>query len=239
MAELALIGSIAGRGNLPSPLAGSGLQAVWSANRTLDRRWMAELTRADAQRLTGLRPLEIVGLELFLTELVTRVWATNWTIQDRRRQQTDVERVMRNSLNGLARVRREVLMLMVRHWQGPSAEVVSRLDRFRRRCERWTDLLIAGAASRHGVWDFAVETERAKDFGEESWSRVAGEANPVSLLVSAGLRVMFGTPFPKGCCRHDCFAELIAAILATMPPSAFQDDGSLKPAGEWVTGGGL
>lgn len=239
LAELALLGSIAGRGNLTSPLSGPGLQAVWSANRTLHRRWMAELTRIDSQRPTGLRPLEVVGLELFLTELLTRVWATNWTIQDRALHQTDVERVMRNSLNGLARVRKEVLMLMVRHWQGPSAELVSRLDRFRRRCERWTDLLIAGPASQQGVWDFAVETERAKDFGEESWSRVAGEANPVSLLVSAGLRVMFGTPFPKGCCQHDCFAELIAATLATLPATAFHEDGTLKPAGEWVADGGL
>lgn len=236
LAELALIGSIAGRGNMTSPLTGPVLQSVWTASRNLHRRWMAELARTDSQRPTGLRPLELVGLELFLTELVMRVWATNWTIQDRAQQQTDIERVMRNSLNGLSRVRREVLMLMVKHWQGPSSELVSRLDRFRRRCERWTDLLIAGPAGRHGVWNFAVETGRAKDFGQESWSRSAGEANPVSLLVSAGLRVMFGTPFPKGCCQHDGFGELIGAILSTLPATAFHEDGSLKPAGEWVMG---
>lgn len=234
LAELALLGSISGRWTAPLSLPGSALQSFWSVNRNLQRRWTLELGRTANHRPAGLRPLELVGLELFLTELLTRVWATNWTIGDRSRHQADVERLMRNTVNGLARVRREVLMRMVDHWQGESAELVSRLDRFRRRCERWTDLLIAGPASVHGVWDFAVESDRARDFGRESWSRSAGEANPVSLLVSAGLRVMFGTPFPKGCCQHDNFGELRGAVLSALPPAAFHDDGTLKPAADWM-----
>lgn len=235
MAELALIGSISGRSVRSDavPPLGPIVQSFWSASRALQQRWLAELTGVDEKLASGSADFETVTLELFLTELLTRVWATHWTILDRAHGQIDAERLLRNTLSGMGRVRREVLLLMVKNWQGPSAELVSRLDRFRRRCERWTDLLIAGPASVHGVWDFAVELERAQDFGLESWSRSAGETSPASLLVSAGLRVMFGTPFPTKCCQHAAFARLMSAALSTLPAAAFHDDGTLKPAGEW------
>lgn len=234
--ELALIGSVAGRADAAlRPVIGDlSLRQFWNANRTLQHHWINEL-RSVTGRLsekTG-DGFERITLEIFLTDLITRVWATNWTISDRLLGQRDVERVMLNSLQGLSRVRREVLLLMVRNWRGPGEERVSRLDRFRRRSERWADLLIASPAAEHGVWDFAVEIDRARDFGEEDWSRRAGAANPVSLLVSAGLRVMFGTPWPRGCCVSEPFGDLLSAIPATLPPQAFAADGSLRPVWDW------
>lgn len=234
--ELALIGSIAGRADasLRPVVVDEALRQFWSANRKLQNQWIHELRSATGQLSDSAADnFERIALELFLTELLTRVWATNWTISDRLLGRRDVERVMSNSLQGLSRVRRDVLLLMVRNWRGPAEDCVSRLDRFRRRSERWADLLIASPAAEHDVWDFAVEIDRARDFGEEDWSRRAGAANPVSLLVSAGLRVMFGTSWPRGCCTSEPFAELLSAIPVTLPPQAFAADGSLRPVWDW------
>lgn len=238
LAELALVGSIFGRTDAArSPQALSPiLRPFWSASRTLQQGWMSELSQLRTDISPEMERFERVSLELFLTELVTRVWATNWTIIDRAQGDRDAERILSNTLQGLGRIRREVLLLMVRNWHEASSELVSRLDRFRRRSERWTDLLISGPASAYGVWDFAVDPVRARDFGRDSWTRTAGEANAASLLVSAGLRVMFGTPWPLNCCRQESFATLMTAILSTLPSTAFHEDGTLKPAKGWADG---
>jgi hypothetical protein len=236
LAELALVGSIFGRADssLLPPSLGPILRRFWLASRTLQQSWLGELSRLRTELSPETERFERIALELFLTELLTRVWGTNWTIADRVRKQQDAERILGNVLQGLGRVRREVLMLMVRNWQDDPTDLISRLDRFRRRSERWTDLLIAGPASIYGTWEFAVDEDRARDFGGENWSRFGGEADPASLLISAGLRVMFGTPWPPGCCRAEPFAALASAILATLPESAFGEDGTLKPAKEWL-----
>lgn len=238
LAELALVGSVTGRTAwvLQPQRLGAAMRSFWSASRKLQTGWQRELTLVPEDLSESPASFERVALEIQLTELLTRIWATNWTIADRAQDQRDVERIMSNILHGMGRIRRDVLLLMVRNWQGTSVELVSRLDRFRRRSERWTDLLIAGPASLHGVWDFAVEPERARDFGSDSWSKDTSSANPASLLVSAGLRVMFGSPWPLGCCRHDLFGELLTSIRSTLPAEAFKSDGELRPAWEWQAG---
>jgi hypothetical protein len=47
---------------------------------------------------------------------------------------------------------------------------------------------------------------------------------------------MFGNPWPIGCCRGKPFADMLSAILTSLPPAAFHADGTLKPAGEWQVG---
>lgn len=238
IAELALLGSVLGRepGAGQRSVTGPALRQFWSANRALQHRWMSELSAVSTDSLTETEGFERIALELFLVEMLTRIWATNWTIADRTQGHRDIERILGNSIRGLDRVRREVLLLMVKNWRGSGTEMISRLDRFRRRSERWTDLLISGPAAAYGVWEFAVEVERAQDFGLESWSSAAGMSNPASLLVSAGLRVMFGTPWPLGCCRRKCFSEMLSAVILSLPPEALHDDGTLKPASDWQPG---
>ncbi len=238
LAELALVGSISGRTEwiLHPQSIGFTLRQFWSASRKLQSGWQKDLAQIHEDVTQDSPGFERVALEVLLTELLTRVWATNWTIADRAQECRDVERIVSNTLHGMGHIRREILLLMVRNWQGMTAELVSRLDRFRRRSERWTDLLIAGPASVHGVWDFAVELERARDFGAEAWAKDAASANPASLLISAGLRVMFGSPWPLGCCRGEHFGDLLTAIRSTLPSEAFHEDGHLRPAWEWPAG---
>jgi len=233
---LALLGSLCGRSieTLSHAALGPVIQQFWVAHRTMQHAWMSGLKDLSGDLKAGDDRLERIALEMFLTELLTRVWFSTWTAMDHLHEQRDVERIAGNLLSGTDRVRREVLLLMVTHWQGPVAESISRLDRFRRRSERWTDLLIAGPAAQHQVWQFAQDTSRARDFGMDSWSGTSAEANPTALLVSAGLRVMFGTPWPRGCCESQPFADMLAAILASLPPHAFTTDGHLRPVWDWA-----
>ncbi len=238
LAELALLGSITGRSiqDFPHEALGPILRQFWSAQRALQFRWLADLKNITPSVDVECETLERIGLELFLVEMATRVWVTTWSARDRQYGRGDVERLALNMLLGLERVRREVLMAMVTYWDGPAAETISRLDRFRRRSERWTDLLIAGPAMQHDMWQFAQDAVRSRDFGVENWGKPAGGVNPASLLVSAGLRVMFGTPWPRGCCTSAPFGDLVAAIISSLPPQAFDAAGSLQPVWSWKAG---
>ena len=235
LAELALVGAMSGRLVQPfqPPMLGSALRQFWASSRRMQSGWQKQLAGLPEDLSLDFDKFERVALEVFLAELLTRVWATNWTIGDRAQGLTDVERILTNTLLGLEHVRKEVLLLMVRQWQGPTTEMISRIDRFRRRSERWADLLIAGPASVHGVWEFAVEPQRAQDFGAETWTSTTSVGTAASLLVSAGLRVMFGSPWPQGCCQDALFGEMLSAVYSTLPAEAFREDGTLLPTWEW------
>ncbi|MFO0916781.1 MAG: hypothetical protein U0872_00495 [Planctomycetaceae bacterium] len=241
LAELAFVGTVWGRSSwVRQPqLFGEVLRLFWSSERRLQQQWLRQLMQVGKDFEGETQVFEQVAMELFVTDMVTRVWGTNWTIADRLQGNSDVEQIVVNSLSGLEKLRRDLLLLMVHRWESESNGVISRLDRFRRRAERWADLLIAGPASLHGVWDYAVEPRRSRDFGEETWQHETSSCNPVSLLVSAGLRVMYGTPWPANCCTATPFAELMRAIFMTLPEAAFQQNGRLKPAWEWCGSGGV
>ncbi len=235
LAELAFVGTVWGRSAwVRQPqLFGEVLRLFWSSERRLQQEWLRQLMQVDKNFEQEAKIFEQVAMELFVTDLVTRVWGTNWTIADRAQGGSDVQQIVTNSLCGLEKIRRDLLLLMVHRWESASNVLISRLDRFRRRSERWTDLLIAGPAALHGVWDYAIEPQRARDFGEETWQQESNRANPVSLLVSAGLRVMYGTPWPADCCTAEPFTGLMRSILVTLPEAAFQANGRLRPAWEW------
>ena len=235
LAELALTGSLLSQADSGGNLAaqGAAIRRFWSANRRLQHQWLDEIGRFSEDISENALRFERLSLEVLLTELLSRVWATSWTIADRIHGERDVERILINVLHGMARVHREILLLMVRNWDGPATKLISRLDRFRRRSERWTDMLIAGPASIHGVWDFAVDPDRARDFGLDRQTGGTAAVNPASLLVSAGLRVMFAASWPPGCCEGPPFPDLLDAIVSTMPPEAFDAGGALRPAWRW------
>jgi hypothetical protein len=214
LAEWALSGSLISKSETLPQADGPALRHFWATQRRLQHAWLADLRHCGGDLAAEAHRFERVALENFLTELLTRVWATNWSIADRLRANCDSERVLLNVLQGIARVRREVLLLMVGDWDGPATDMISRVDRFRRRCERWTDLLVAGPGSRHGMWDFAVEPDRARDFGRDR--NGGAESAAASLLISAGLRVMFASRWPSGCCEGPHFAALLTTITSTL-----------------------
>ena len=115
LAELAFIGTVWGRSAWvlqPQPFA-EVLRDFWSSGRKLQQEWFRQLTRVGNDFDRETKVFEQVAMELFLTDLVTRVWATNWTIADRLQGRTDVERIVTNTLIGLEKTRRDLLLLMV------------------------------------------------------------------------------------------------------------------------------
>jgi len=230
LAEVALLVSRVGRcviedGHEPSP---NSLREFWQQARTLQQYWTLQLDAWSAEADPELRQLVELGAELFVSELLTRVWSTVLLGIDRQTGRDDLSRVARNAVSGLLQVRHGVMSRLLQQ-PDSSASQVAEIERLRRRSDRWTDLLIGNLAGRHDLFEFAFDVERAKDFATESIEyNPATGPHPVEHLVAAGLRMAFLGQLPGTPLTEPAFQQLVQSILGALPQEAFHQDGSLR-----------
>ena len=216
---------IAGRAE-PSPDA---LRAFWQSTRVLQQHWTEQLDDWSPATDPELLQLEEITAQFLTTELMSRVWATVLAGLDRQTGKNDLTRIARNVVNGLRQLRHRVLSQLLTAsaaWEGRAAEI----DRLRRRCDRWTDLLVGHVAGIEGTFDFALNPERARDFAEEYAEEASVSRSAMNRLVSTGLRLAFVGQLPEVHLNHPAFDRMTQSVLGSFPQTAFQCDGMLPPA---------
>jgi len=230
MAEVALITSRVARSILDErtiPTTAS-LKTFWQSCRSLQQRWTKILDDWTAAGLLDVAILERLAPRVFSAEMAVRTWATILAGLDNQRGTDDFIRLARNAVTGLLQIRIGILsrVLLI-----PASEAVrtEEIDRLRRRCDRWTDLLLGPLAFEADCFEFAFEQERAHDFGEEGLiADPATGPHAVEHLVSAGLRLTFLQHLTAEPVDEPEFAELMQSILANVPHRALHRDGSLR-----------
>lgn len=218
----------------------ASVTAYWKHARTLQQRWWREL-EAWRQRFGlphGLHRSEITAAlsamleEYFVAELLTRVWTGILIAADRHDRTLGFEALARNVFLGQLQARRRALMLML---DAPAAlqDAVVPADRLRRRCERWTDMLLGHLVEQYDLGEFVFEPARAREFGEERRQDPDSTNRPVHLLLQTGLRLAFNNHLPRDRLLGAEYAPLLRSILACFPGSAFDSSGLLRSA--WQT----
>ena len=139
-----------------------------------------------------------------------------------------VVRLARNSVNGLMRIRKGILSRLLTIPNHANHRVLE-VDRTRRRCDRWTDMLLGPIANLSGCYEFAFDAERARDFGEESFveDRLTGP-NVAEHLVAAGMRLKFVQYLPDDMVSEPELICLSQSILSSIPKLNFHRDGSFR-----------
>jgi hypothetical protein len=132
-------------------------------------------------------------------------------------------------LIGHVEARHRVLMLLTREAKNIDAKAVVKLNRIRRRSERWTDLLVGRAGGVREVAEFAVDPRRAQDFADDAPSRRGFEASHLAWpLLLASLRTAFqrelGAVSPNG----DLNAAIASGILACFPSDLIDSTGLFR-----------
>lgn len=230
LAELALVVSRVSRSMLdesaiPSP---ASIRMFWQSNRSLQQRWLLELDDWSASGTLDVAMIERLAPRVFTCEMVVRTWGTILVALDLRRGNNDLIRLSRNGVNGLLQIRNGVLSRLLMIPESDSGRLLE-IDRLRRRCDRWTDLLLGPIAAECGFFEFAFDEERARDFGEECQILEPGSStHTVEHLVSAGLRLAFLQYLPSDEIDEPQFASLAQSILANIPHRALHRDGSLR-----------
>jgi hypothetical protein len=217
------------------PPAGA-LARYWNHSKAQSRRWKTQL---DACRILLEHPasadhylieiqVEPVLTDILAGELIARVWGALLAAWNERAHAGLSASISSNVLASTLESRRSLLRLLVDR-PGELDHPLARLDRLRRRLERWTDLLIGHLVYRYRTDEYAHDLERALDFGREQIDLLPDPMEPsVWDLYLLCLRTSFpATPLvggPSGEARD----EVIQSILACIPSTAFMTEGPLS-----------
>ena len=211
------------------------LQSYWKCCRGRTNEWLKKLddfdcrfsTASSDEQLLLWSDLELILNEIFVSEILTRVWGITLTAIDRQRGQRSAGPIARNTTSGHTEARNKAIRLML------SAQVplthISKVDRLRRKAERWTDLLIGHLVRKDQLPEFAFENQRSLDFGQSQLNQfVRATDESVLEFVHAGIRLAFSTlpaetsvsvPWNKG---------IVRSILGSFPLDCFDEAGLFK-----------
>lgn len=212
------------------------LDDYWMASKCRIDRWLRAL--GDFRRLaqqTARRPslddwrrLAPLAEEILTGEVLTRVWGAVVTAGDRIRGADCGEPIARSILIGHMEARNRVLSLVL---QGHGAERrhAVMVNRLRRRCDRWTDLLIGYLLRLHDVSSFAPSPDRARDFADDlRWQQQTAGGRHAWPLVLASLRAAMSKRLSNASPNADLNARIAASVVASFSPLAFDSTGTMR-----------
>ncbi len=220
-----------------APLPPGALEKFWDRSQRRLKLWLSGLTHYQRQFPTVSpddhhqalwRDLVPVLEEIFVSEVLTRVWGAILTAMDQERGTHKTEPIARNVLIGHLDARKRALQILV---SDPvlTLEHLHPIDTVRRRVERWTDLLLGHLVERYNVDDFAFDPHRAREFGAQQLLQSQESSRDQAwILTLIGLRTAFSDK-PVGPPNEVIQEEIIASILACFPPTAFQSEGPFRP----------
>lgn len=220
-------------------ITASSIEQYWAASKCRLDRWGRALKQLGSQT-TPTAPAcvgeasAVCSLleEILAGEVLTRVWTAVACAFDRIHETDQVESVARSVLIGHLEARHRVLTLLVRG-PGVDAEEAVKLNRLRRRTERWTDMLLGYLMGVYDVQEFAIDPQRAKDFAEDLsyQSQLPGGRHAWS-LVQASLQAAFGQGLSPTSPNADLNRQIATSILSCFHPEVFDETG--LPRSAWL-----
>ncbi len=217
------------------PVSPEHVQNYWKCcrGRMLDWLRLLESTASDAGCSSSSdheqlwRRVSPAIEEILVTEILTRVWATVLTAADLNRGSSETTPIARHTFNGHLDVRNRAVRLAMHELHLPMGEL-SRIDRLRRKAERWTDILIGHLALNFQVDEFAFEPQRAVEFGEGQLRDILRATDePLWEFVMTGIRLAFSQQHnqPVSPAWH---RGIVRSVLGSFPADSFDESGTFK-----------
>jgi hypothetical protein len=212
-----------------------GIEQYWVASKSRLDRWnrtLKQLAVKAVGRYGAADRLAVRGVceEILTGEVLTRVWSAVLVAYDRRRGTDVAESIARSVFLGHLEARHRVLTLLV-SGPGIDAEEAVKLNRLRRRCEHWIDLLVGRLAQQFAVSEFAVDPARARQFAEDLGRRSRREGGRLAWpLIQASLRAAFRQGLAAASPNADLNTAIAASILSCFPAEVFNGTGLFPSA---------
>jgi hypothetical protein len=166
--------------------------------------------------------------EVFVTEILTRVWAATLTAADRHRKDAAGGPIARHTLKSHTEARNRSLTLMANGLQVPIAKM-SQVDRLRRKSERWSDLLIGHLVLNYQLDEFAFECNRSIEFGQSQMREIVSATDePVWEFVLAGVRLAFSSVDAVVAPSDVWNRRVVRSVLGSFPADSFDGTGTFK-----------
>lgn len=200
-----------------APISDPALFRLWSETRRLTAEWdrrYDEACRWDwhlAPATAAVR-WDLIATEIFAVESVLRVLGTCLAAVDLQAGHNLYRPIADRVVLSVQHVRRRLLTGISQAGDDQSA-----LDRFRRRCERWTDMLIGPCLVRFGTATFTHDGRRAWEFGEDLLANVQLDA--LSSIVRPAMQSAFSGNLGDLTVHSPPWSAVADAIFALLPSS--------------------
>lgn len=215
----------------------AAIEQYWTASKCRLDRWSRTLRRFKTEaagagpdwRAAQWPKIRAVFEEILTGEILTRVFAAVMSGHDRRHGSDVCEPAARSVLGGHLEARHRVLTILV---QGPgiNAEQAMLLNGLRRRCERWSDMLLGYLAEYVEIEDFAVDKQRAEDFSEDlrHQSDLSGGGSGPWALVRASMKAAFGRNLTLIAANPDLNEKISHGVVGCYASDQFDSIGTLR-----------
>ena len=214
----------------------AAVEQYWTASKCRLDRWSRTLRQFKTEavlagpdwRAAQWPRMRAVFEEILTGEILTRVFAAVVSGHDRRRNSDACEPAARSVLGGHLEARHRVLTILV-GGHGITAEQAMLLNGLRRRCERWSDMLLGYLVEYVEIKDFAVDKQRAADFSEDLryQSELSGGSGPWA-LVQASLKAAFGRNLSSMAANPDLNEKIAHGVAGYFASDQFDSIGSLR-----------
>ncbi len=163
--------------------------------------------------------------QVFAAEMLLRVWGAVLTVRDQSHSEEASAELARHIMILQLKVRHRVLTLLLDEAEQSPVEMAN-VDRFRRKVERWTDLLLCEMVLRFDLDDFTFDARRSRELGVDYFQNQYDDVCYFTWqLLTAGLKSSFDSTEPDDYERYELPADCSRAILACLPVDAFHENG--------------
>lgn len=216
------------------PIPDSALHAYWVHHRDLVNQWAVQLSelnqvmngRSLSDAISRWRNSQSLFREILQTGILVRSWGAVLTAAGSYEGMQRSEAIARNVLMTYLDARKKCLELIL---EGADfdPQMTGRLNLFRLQTERWVDMLVGRLLPEHSVEDFAIDVDRANEFGHHQLQSyletgLSQTNNPLWIQ----LKVMTSK---SGSRLERCREQLLQSVMAMFPHSAFNSQGLLRP----------
>jgi hypothetical protein len=213
-------------------ISAAGIDAYWTASKCRLDRWSRRLKDAGDSDECGYgksaalaRSCTATCAEILTSEILTRIWTAATAASDQTVQASDLEPIAQSILFGHQEARHRVLNLIAAGIDREASEA-ARLDKLRRVCERWTDLLLAPLAALCKIGDFAHDPARVDDFAQDRLDEGNSPFAPRAReILSASLQSTFRHGPFSPTSTADLNASIAASIFACLGAECFEAPG--------------
>ena len=205
----------------------------WTNAKCRHQRWMMVLKMFELdleEPLDDHDPLpamEIVIEEIFLTEMLSRVWSAILVAHDRYHKTDELAGVAHSVHISHIEAKNRCMRLLLRE-ELQDHPIVVRCNQMRKKIERWTDMLLGEVPDLDAASTFAFEAKRVEDFVRERLDSSEDSRKTRELFYSMALAKDLQRA-TSGCSANPEINRKVAAgVLACFPANRFDSAGLPK-----------
>ena len=207
----------------------------WSQSKCLQNRWMIALKMFEQDvedenlNHNPWPAIKIIVQEIFLTELLSRVWSAIMVVHDQQYGKDELTGIAHSIHIGHLETKNRAMRLLLTS-DSVDPDTFERLNALRRKVERWTDLLLGQLQDNQVAMQFAFQPKRVKDFYEEFLESSASDNQTRRVLFSASLTEDLRPFTTKYAANPEINRKIASSLMGCFSADRFDSHGLPKSA---------